>query len=382
MEEKVFIYGDEFGTSHLDVNVKGNISHFIYASIVIKQKDLLKAYEVQSYVSKKYFSGGKIKSNGKAVRDYNFDKRLLILKYIVSNLDFEIHSIIADKTLINSRGLEFKEVFYKYFQRIFVQKIITEHERFEVFAHRVISTEFAKEVYQYLDTRLNTNSLFSNYTMVNDEDEVLVQLADIIVGSLGRVYTTSNYHPRADEILNVLYPKMRAPHFFPYKLESHNQQIKQSTVIDQEIFNLVTTDVIGYIEDTSKEEIKRDLLRILLFMNKVSPFKMIETYELVDRLKSIYKGFTKDQLRLMIRDLRYEGIMVVSALGKSGYKLACNEDDISNYFNHYLKYVKPMLKKIEVADEKITAQRGEEFSLLNQPEFQMLKSLIKVYNQY
>lgn len=382
MVEKVFVYGDEFGTSHLNTMVQGNTSHFLYASLVIKETDLLKAYDVQHYISEKYFSGGKIKSGSKALRDKNFARRIEILKYITEELDFEVHTIVADKNKIKSKGLEFKEVFYKYFQRIFVSNLINEYERFEVFAHRIISTEFEKEVYAYLESRLNTNSLFSNYQMVDDKDESLVQLADLIVGSLGRVYTTSHYHPRATEIVEILFSKMHPPHFFPYKNETGKTPIQNTNKINDEIHNWVFKDVADFVENPSKDEIYKDLLKILAFMNKSFPFRMIETYEILERMQLYYKSLTKDQLRLLIRDLRNEGIMVVSALGKSGYKLACNESDLINYFNHYLKYVLPMLKKVEVADQKIRDSSAGEKSLLDQPDFKTLKHLIGVVNKY
>lgn len=137
-----------------------------------------------------------------------------------------------------------------------------------------------------------------------------------------------------------------------------------------------------FVENPSKDEIYKDLLKILAFMNKSFPFRMIETYEILERMQLYYKSLTKDQLRLLIRDLRNEGIMVVSALGKSGYKLACNESDLINYFNHYLKYVLPMLKKVEVADQKIRDSSAGEKSLLDQPDFKTLKHLIGVVNKY
>ncbi|WP_299382567.1 DUF3800 domain-containing protein [uncultured Lacinutrix sp.] len=382
MSEKVFIYGDEFGTSHLDINIQGNISHFIYASLIIQEKDLKQAYKIRKHLSDKYFSGGKLKSNSRGMKDKNFDKRLEILSYIVDNLDFKINTIVADKSLIKSKGLEFKEVFYKYFQSMLVHNIITEYERFEVYAHRIISDSFAKEMYIYLDNKLNTNTLFSSYKMVDDKDEVLVQLSDVIVGSLGRVFTHSHYHSRSNEIMDILHLKMNTPTFFPYKINNHLKSSAADFNVDNDINQMVINDVVNYVENDTNSKEKKDLLKYLLFMNKVSPFKMNEIYEIVSKMNFLHNNITKDNVRSMIKDLRYDGILVISASGKSGYKLACNETDVVNYFSHYFKYVEPMLAKIEVADKKIKESKGSEYSLLDNPKFNLLKHLMTIYNKY
>lgn len=53
--------------------------------------------------------------------------------------------------------------------------------------------------------------------------------------------------------------------------------------------------------------------------------------------------------------MRYEGLFIVSHSGKTGYKLAVNYNDIKEYFNHFSKYVIPMLRKIQIFNETLFA---------------------------
>ncbi len=62
---------------------------------------------------------------------------------------------------------------------------------------------------------------------------------------------------------------------------------------------------------------------------------------------------TTEKIRTHVRDLRYKGILIISKAGKSGYKLAVNEEDISSYFQHYLSYIVPMLEKANIAEESL-----------------------------
>lgn len=116
-----YIFIDEFGNSHLDLSKNGTFSHFIYTSVVLDENFIEKAREVRKDICHKFRLGPDIKSSN--IKEKNFDKRLKILEYLVSNLDFHIDILVIDKSRIDSLGLLDKRTFYKYFQKNFVRKI-------------------------------------------------------------------------------------------------------------------------------------------------------------------------------------------------------------------------------------------------------------------
>jgi hypothetical protein len=378
MEEKVYIYGDEFGTSSMNLSAKNEISHFVYSAIVVTESNLQQAYKVRDEISKRFFHGQIIKSKSKSIRDIS--KRMNALQYLSSNLDFKIYTVVVDKSKIKGEGLKYKEVFYKYFQKIFASNIMSDYQIFEIYNDQLISENYKKEMYSYLNKNLKIQSLFSDYRMVDDKNEALVQLADLIAGSLGRVFSHSHYVKKASEIVEILLSKMTPPEYFPYRYDAQ-KKIKaddQTTVV---VTRFVLQDVINYINDNSHSIEKIDLLKFLYFCFKINPSQLVEIHSIQGSLSSLHKYITIEQIRTLIRDLRYDGILVVSVAGRSGYKLAKDENDIRAYFNHYLNYVKPMLRKIEVANNKLKKINSDK-SLMDSQEFILLKQLINVNEKF
>ncbi len=378
MEEKVYIYGDEFGTSSMNLQAQNEVSHFVYSAIVISESNLAIAYNVRDYISKKFLYGERIRSKSKAMKDIN--KRLKALQYLSRNLDFKIYTIIVDKSQIQSDGLKIKEVFYKYFQKIFTTNILSDYQRFEIYVDDLISEEYKMEMYSYLNKHLNIQSLFSNYKMVDDKNEVLVQLADLVAGSLGRVFSPSHYIKEAGDIIDTLINKMTPPEYFPYRNQTPVKNISNDNS-SEIVTRFVIQDVIKFINHNSNSGAKTDLIKFLFFQFKLNPNQLVDIHTIQGSLSKLHKNITVEQIRILIRDLRYDGILVVTAAGKSGYKLAQNQTDISAYFNHYLNYVKPMLRKIEVANNKLKKLNVDN-NLMDSQEFLMLKQLIKVSEKF
>lgn len=378
MEEKVYIYGDEFGTSSMNLTAKNEISHFVYSAIVVTESNLKQAYTVKDEISKKFFHGQPIRSKSKAIKDIR--KRLKALAYLSNNLEFKVYTVVVDKAKIQGNGLKYKEVFYKYFQKIFASNILSDYQIFEIYSDELISEGYKRDMYAYLNKNLSIQSLFSNYRMVDDKDEVLVQLADLIAGSLGRVFAHSHYLTEASEIIDILLPKMTPPEYFPYRYDIPNNPICQDNTAEL-VTRFVISDVVDYINNPSHQIEKVNLLKFLYFCFKINSGQLVEIYSIQESLSQLHKNITVEQIRTLIRDLRYDGILIVSAAGKSGYKLARNESDIKAYFSHYLNYVKPMLRKIEVANNKLKKIKGDNHLIDNQ-EFLLLKQLINVNEKF
>jgi len=378
MEEKVYIYGDEFGTSSMNLQAQNEVSHFVYSAIVVSESNLNKAYEVRDYISKNFFQGQKIRSKSRAVK--KIDKRLKALQYLSNNLDFKIYTVVVDKSKIESEGLQIKEVFYKYFQKIFTSNIISDYQLFEIYVDELISEKYKQEMYSYLNKHLSIQSLFSNYKMVDDKDEVLVQLADLVAGSLGRVFAHSHYVKEASDIIDALIGKMTPPEYFPYRYQIPSAS-KSTNSPSGLVTRFVISDVVAYINQNSKSDPKVDLLKFLYFCFRINPNQLVDVHSIQGSLSDFIKNITVEQIRTLIRDLRYDGILVVTAAGRSGYKLAKDESDISAYFNHYLNYVKPMLRKMEVASNKLK-KLDVDNHLMDSQEFLLLKQLINVSEKF
>lgn len=373
MVEKVFIYGDEFGTSTLKSNDVKNISHFIYVAIVIKDSNKRIAQEVRNHISETFFKGQIVKSSSKLLKKNN--SRIKALEYLIKNLNFVTYVLVIDKEKLNKEqgGLRFKEVFYKYFQKIFLSQIKNNYSDFEIHMDNLINEKYQIELKNYLAKNYQDN-FFEKYNISDDIDEPLIQLADLLAGSFGRVFNSSFISEKSDELIDLLTKNTSNISFFPAKDELERANLGEELDVDIEIYTIVRDD-ISLIFEIEKDEIVRNVLEYLLWNQKILPSIYMQTHEIIANVKqNVGKELSVENLKIIIRDLRYKGAIIVSSANRSGYKLAVNKTDVYVYFGHYLKHVIPMLKKVEIANSVFMNKTVGDFIPLNQMD--ELKNLV------
>jgi len=379
IKEPALILIDEFGNTHLDLSKTGTFSHFIYTSVIIPLKYKEKAEKIRQLISKNFFFGKELKSSKHGAK--MFERRLSSLYELVINLDFTVDILVIDKAKLNgSDGLKQKQIFYKYFQNLFVTKYNDRFKSFEIIADKV-GEDFKYELQQYVRTNGIQQDLFNpnrSFHLKDDyTDEPLLQIADIVCGAAGKIFCSSHAHPRAKELLDAIHPRTSVD-FFP-----HNQTVftpgGQNKEVDKEISNVSVNLVMDFLENTplkSQQEYVR-LIEYLMLHHRIDQQRLISTYEIVKFLEQFYPGISEDKVRLLVRNLRYEGLFIVSHSGKSGYKLAANYSDIEEYFNHFLKYVIPMLQKIKILNESMSISTFNKINPLEKDTaFHLLKELL------
>ncbi len=159
---EVNVYIDEFGNAHLNLSKAGTFSHFVYTAIVIKRENIQEAYKLRYEISKKFLQGHPIKSSSRALSndDRGFQKRLNILQYLRS-LDFIIFSLVIDKKKIDGDGLKYKDVFYKYFNKVFLKGFVKTYDSFEIYADKLGYPDFQRNLIQYVYDNAIQKDLFN-----------------------------------------------------------------------------------------------------------------------------------------------------------------------------------------------------------------------------
>lgn len=351
--EKYYVFCDESGTP----SKNDGISHFIYACVLIKESDLEKAINIRDYISHNYLNNSIIKASNKAIRG-NLAKRIQILQYLCDNLDFKIHSLIIDKNSISSKNLEVKTIFIKFFQKILLDDLAGKVSSFQVFIDSTGNSDFQKNLKKYLIANIpkfqaNLFNQENSYYLKSDEEEPLIQLADLISNSLLLIYSKSKRITDWEELFDILEPKLLKPLVFPYNSILNQTEEEENFKVSKPIYSSVL-ETIERFKEKNTDKIKSTIINHLVYISRIFPTKLIETYELKDEIKRVLNlEVTLENIRLQIRDLRYKGILIISKAGKSGYKIAVNEEDISSYFQHYLSYIIPMLEKANIADEAL-----------------------------
>ena len=77
----------------------------------------------------------------------------------------------------------------------------------------------------------------------------------------------------------------------------------------------------------------------------------------------------------MVGSLRDKGILIASS--REGYKIPTSNQEIKKYVQHGNSIVLPLLRRINVCREAVLLATNNSLDILDEPEFETLKDLIK-----
>lgn len=181
----MLIFIDDSGDPGFKLN-KGSTSHFIIAMVIFNDeleaektavaiKELKREIGFREQTEFRFF---------KTKKEY----RIKFLKTI-AKFDFRIRCLIVDKSIVYSNELKNnKNSFYAYFIKEVLKNsnstILNAKVRMDGSGNRI----FRKNFFTYLRRELNSDNrkIMHNCRMVDSKGNVLVQLADMIAGSINR----------------------------------------------------------------------------------------------------------------------------------------------------------------------------------------------------
>ncbi|MGZ5244784.1 MAG: DUF3800 domain-containing protein, partial [Bacteroidia bacterium] len=310
-KETAYIFIDEFGTNAFNEDNNGTTSHFVYTSFVVPESKIEEARKLRTTLSIKYKQGAPLASKKFDKGDTSLDKRISFLKDLSSSLDFTVDVLIVDKSKIEGEGLKQKKIFYKYFQGLFVNRYNKRFESYKIFADRIGTNEYCAELKYYINQNNTNRDLFNPdryFHLADDQqEEPLIQLADMICGSLGKVFSSSHLHERAQDIHDILHTRTRVE-FFPNNqsvLKLTNQREEDSTLIRK----ISIESVESFKNSNNKErQLSELLIDFLLLHFNINPKRFVQSYEIETYLKNFDPFITIEKIRRLIRDIRYEGV--------------------------------------------------------------------------
>nr|MDD5837265.1 DUF3800 domain-containing protein [Eubacteriales bacterium] len=231
---------------------------------------------------------------------------------------------------------------------------------------------------KYVESRRPQDNIFDDYDFeyVDSKDEMLVQLADFVAGSINKGLTDSaepNYKEMLKaKIMDVIeYPRPRSPYW--------GKASKEVYEYNDKIYNLAVKCAEDYIsqhksDDELEEKAKIILLKHLLFeVNYVNASHFISSNTLMstiqqDTQQRISKNFL---YRRVIAPLRDNGVIISSS--KHGYKIPVSVDDVIQYVNQTHTVVSPMLHRIDVCRRLINTETNNDLDILSDPAYVRLK---------
>lgn len=368
-------YIDECGSFGFDFTTDGASKYYILCAVIVEDQYLPKLHEEVEEIKR---SNGFAKTEMKSCKiSTDINRRNRIISQILP-IDFRIILMIADKQAF-VRGTditEHKKTFIKYMHKRLYDLLYHVYPKLKIIEDEVGTTEFQESFRQYIAENRPQYNILNEYDFdyCDSKDEVLVQLADIIGGSINHCLlndTCPNY-------LEMLKSKILIEDHFP---DDHRTQPNYATVspgderFDGDIYALAIKCAHDYIEkykDDESDERRAQiavLWHLLFNVREVSAFRYIPAPQLLSVIKEhIGRKVTRNFLyRRVIAPLRDEGVLIASSV--NGYKIPVSVDDIITYLNQVHALISPMLQRVGVCRRLIQQQTGNSLDIFDDPAF-------------
>lgn len=377
--KQITAFADESGTNSFDFKKEG--THFIVSAVIVDNNNLESVITQVEGIRKKHFQTGEMKSNRIGKND---PRRIRVLKDL-ANVDFHIYSLVVDKSKLFSDGYKYKKTFYKNLCGILYTELYKAYPDLNLIVDEHGHNPFMLSFRKYVEKKHN-NTLFSEQFLFEQSHEhVMLQVADIIAGTLLRCFDQSKLSSQMDEFLAILQPKIISIKHYPNYNRIEINPEKESSDFNLNIANLSQDRVLDFIQNSKQNKFITDehiiCMRLLWFAFQTDKQKYVTTQELINHLSlGKTEKVNVHYLRTLIGQIRDAGVLIASSKGKnSGYKLPCSNNEIITYIRHGNDMILPLLSRIKTCVDAVnlnnlnTLNKSE---LLADPEFDVLKKII------
>lgn len=334
-------------------------------------------------IRKQEFQSGEMKSSSVG---NNYSRRAKILQKL-AKLDFNVLTLVVDKRKLSKQsGLKFKTSFYKFLYQRMYEHLRSNISRLRLHNDGMGSREFLTGFVEYARKKNPTPCLFDEFgiSFEDSKQNVIIQLADFIAGSLARNIDESVHK----EDCNVDFSEIIKNHMFPvlYYPLSFNDYLSNTVFSedeDKEIAEICYRQAHNYIltHQNIDDEIvaKRTVvLNYLLFRAINNPTRdYILTTELINNLCRLgYKKMNTTSFRnKIIAGLRDEGVIIASS--KNGYKIPTKAKEINDFINHSKSILLPMLHRVQICDNVLRLGTLNRIQILDATENKKLKAIVE-----
>ena len=373
-------YIDESGSTNL-LDREGENRFYVSTAIVVNTSDINLLIKRLDDISASFNNGAEFKSAkiGKKV-----DRRRALLKQLAP-LPFRYFSLVVDKQRmpLNS-GWRFRSSYYKNINNhLYTQIENATVGDVDIYVDQYGDHDFEASCIDYFEHR---NILFARATphYVNDKSNRLIQLADIVSGTLRQYYFGAFKAKEKKEIASTL---KVADHeisvcVFP-PVYTSPLAIRESTnsELDSKIAGLMLEKTGTFIEhnlDANDDIIKMQVkvLQELIDAYTLESGPLFSDYLLSKANNCVTKPISKQRFHSeVIGGIRRQGIVLTGI--KKGYKLAVSEKDINAYLDFDRTVILPMLSKLHQARTFIKTNLNHD--ILSDGRFKELTDILSAY---
>ena len=382
-----YAYIDEYGAFGFKFEDPGCTSSMILTAVLLDAKDVPEMETSAEKISKKYFGNGEMKSKsiGK-----NHRRRTDVMNDIIK-LPFKAYVFVIDKTKIYDHcGPRFKPTFYKFFNSKIYQELYTNFKDITIVADNVGGSEFIQEFSSYVKKKVVSQlSLFDdhNFMMSDSKEDYVIQIADIISGSLAYTFDAKKkLKAEGNDYFKLLQEndKIVGVGQFPYSYDTYTVESQPADEnFDPEIASTCYRRALSFIqrnEHNMDDDVKMQVitLKYLLFRftdNKQR--KYISTKELKSNLAS--RGFSMlDNQRFRLKVIcKLRDADVIISSNSQGYKIPATKAELFDYVNWEQSIIVPIIGRLKKCRNLVYEGTEGRFDLFEKDEYEMLRKLME-----
>lgn len=362
-------YVDECGSFGFAFDKEGTSKYYILCAIIVDSEKVEKLHADFEQVKR---CNGLANTELKSSR-IKGDKRQRIMSLLLP-LEFRIVLFIADKEKFSNDSplTKYKPTFIKFLDQHLYNLLYQAYPRLKIIQDETGWPEFRQSFQKYVEEHRPSYNLFNQYDfdLVNSKDEVLVQLADFVGGSISQ----SLLNPNEINYLEMLKGKITAIEWFPSEREPYWGHMKpEDCQFDRQIFSLALKTSSAFVakykgEETEDRKMQVAILRYLqMYVLQINPASFVYSDELVRYLQEhVQIRVTRNTLfRRVIAPLRDEGVILASC--KKGYKIPISVNDLMTYLNQSLTTVGPMVHRMGICRNLVKEGTNGGLDLFDDP---------------
>lgn len=368
----VLAFADEYGQPNLDTRVENVSTHYIIAAVIVENDEARSLRTKLDAVRKKHFQTGAMRSKGIAGDDA---RRLRVLEEVKAT-GLHALALVVDKDLVHKdSALRFQKPFRRWLNRKLYDELYRTYPSLLLTADQVGRKEFMAQFKAFLDKSHVLNTLFNDSAMTwgNAKEDVLLQAADIVCGSLGRCFDRKKMSPRASEIRAAIKPWVQIRDW-PW---TQPERVEGSTVEDKAVARVAIQRARTFIDKfhaTKDEDVRNQVscLKYLLFyMLHVDPAAYAHAAEIINSIQVPREMMLREFQTRVVAKLRDADVLIAS--DARGYKIPSTMNDVLEYLRWTNRQVEPMVARAKRMAEAIQLGSNNTIRLLDEEEFHYLR---------
>lgn len=370
---------DECGSFGFDFLSVGNSKYYVVCAVCVPDSKIAELECSVEAIRRLYF--GKTSEMKSSILGSDYKRRNKVISALLP-LEFRVVVLVADKqAFMDGTALtSYKKTFIKYLHQRLYKILYHVYPKLKIVEDATGTSEFQAAFKKYVESNRPQENLLNDYdfSYVDSKESILVQLADIIAGTIAKFYSDE----QSTNYLEILGKKIIQIDEFPSKRTPYFGTTSPKEIqYNEDIFNLsvkCANDFIAMNEETDNFEKRLQVafLQYLLFQAyNVSASQFVSSKQLVSVLSEYAEQKIRPNYlyRRIVAQLREAGVILSSSA--QGYKIPTCMDDIVSYMNQTNLIVSPMLHRMEICRKLIFQQTDKRLDIFDDIPFIKYKKL-------